>query len=190
MVGEDFRFGHGRAGDVALLRAVAAVGGFDVEPVAIDGAGGAPISSSRIRALVTEGDVAAAALLLGRPHEVEGIVVRGDGRGRGLGYPTANLEVTAGLVVPAVGIYAGRWTRPSGASAVAAISVGRRPTFYEHGELLVEAYLCDVDADLYGERSRLEFVERLRGEQRFATVDELVAQIGRDVEATRALLSR
>jgi riboflavin kinase / FMN adenylyltransferase len=189
VVGEDFRFGHDRAGDVALLRAVAGSGGFDVEPVALDGVGGEPISSSRIRALLAVGDVAGAAELLGRPHELEGTVVRGDGRGRALGYPTANLAVDADLVIPAIGIYAGTWTRPTGASAIAAISVGRRPTFYEDGELLVEAYLCDVDADLYGERSRLEFVERLRGEQKFDSVDDLVAQITRDVDASRALFA-
>ncbi|HEV3327758.1 MAG TPA: bifunctional riboflavin kinase/FAD synthetase [Acidimicrobiales bacterium] len=190
VVGEDFRFGHDRAGDVALLRAVAGSGGFDVEPVALDGAGGEPISSSRIRALLADGDVAGAAALLGRPHELEGTVVRGDGRGRALGYPTANLDVDADLVIPAIGIYAGTWTRPTGASATAAISVGRRPTFYEDGELLVEAYLCDVDADLYGERSRLAFVERLRGEQKFDTVDDLVAQITKDVDQSKALLAR
>jgi riboflavin kinase / FMN adenylyltransferase len=189
VVGEDFRFGHDRAGDVALLRAVAGSGGFDVEPVALDGVGGEPISSSRIRALLAVGDVAGAAELLGRPHELEGTVVRGDGRGRALGYPTANLAIDADLVIPAIGIYAGTWTRPTGASAIAAISVGRRPTFYEDGELLVEAYLCDVDADLYGERSRLEFVERLRGEQKFDSVDDLVAQITRDVDASRALFA-
>jgi riboflavin kinase / FMN adenylyltransferase len=189
VVGEDFRFGHDRAGDVALLRAVAGSGGFDVEPVALDGVGGEPISSSRIRALLAVGDVAGAEELLGRPHELEGTVVRGDGRGRALGYPTANLAVDADLVIPAIGIYAGTWTRPTGASAIAAISVGRRPTFYEDGELLVEAYLCDVDADLYGERSRLEFVERLRGEQKFDSVDDLVAQITRDVDASRALFA-
>jgi riboflavin kinase / FMN adenylyltransferase len=189
VVGEDFRFGHDRAGDVALLRAVAGSGGFDVEPVALDGVGGEPISSSRIRALLAVGDVAGAEELLGRPHELEGTVVRGDGRGRALGYPTANLAIDADLVIPAIGIYAGTWTRPTGASAIAAISVGRRPTFYEDGELLVEAYLCDVDADLYGERSRLEFVERLRGEQKFDSVDDLVAQITRDVDASRALFA-
>lgn len=190
VVGEDFRFGHDRAGDVALLRATAGIGGFDVEPVALDGAGGEPISSSRIRSLLAEGDVAGAAALLGRPHEVVGRVVRGDGRGRELGYPTANLDVDADLAVPAIGIYAGTWTRPSGARATAAISVGRRPTFYEDGEVLVEAFLCDLDADLYGERSRLEFVERLRGEQKFDSVAALVAQIERDVDATRELLRR
>jgi riboflavin kinase / FMN adenylyltransferase len=190
VVGENFRFGHDRAGDVALLGSLAGSGGFDVEPVALDGAGGVPISSSRIRSLLADGDVASAASLLGRPHEVEGTVVRGDGRGRALGYPTANLAVDEGLATPSIGIYAGTWTRPSGERATAAISIGRRPTFYEDGDVLVEAFLCDVDAQLYGEHSRLEFVERLRGEQKFDSVEALVAQIERDVDATRALLLR
>jgi riboflavin kinase / FMN adenylyltransferase len=190
VVGENFRFGHDRAGDVALLRSIAGAGGFDVEPVALDGARGVPISSSRIRSLLADGDVATAASLLGRPHEVEGTVVRGDGRGRALGYPTANLAVDEGLATPAIGIYAGTWTRSSGERATAAISIGRRPTFYEDGDVLVEAFLCDVDAELYGERSRLEFVERLRGEQKFESIEALVAQIERDVDASRALLGR
>jgi riboflavin kinase / FMN adenylyltransferase len=189
VVGEDFRFGHDRAGDVALLRAVASTHGFDVEPVALDGAGGRPISSSRIREELAQGDVASAGALLGRPHEIEGTVVRGDGRGRDLGYPTANLAVAHDLVVPAIGIYAGTWTRPTGETAVAAISVGRRPTFYDDGDVLVEAHLCDVDADLYDERARLGFVARLRGEERFSTVDALVRQIALDVEATRAIVA-
>lgn len=190
VVGENFRFGHDRAGDVALLRAIAGTGGFEVEPVALDAADGEPISSSRIRAMLTDGDVAAAAALLGRPHELEGTVVRGDGRGRSLGFPTANLAIDPSVVIPAAGIYAGTWTRPSGEAAIAAISVGRRPTFYEHAELLVEAHLCDVDADLYGERARLEFVARLRAEQKFDSVDELVAQIARDVDASISILRR
>jgi riboflavin kinase / FMN adenylyltransferase len=190
VVGEDFRFGHGRAGDVALLAAMSGDGGYEVDPVALDAVDGVVVSSSRIRDALDAGDVAAAAAMLGRPHEVEGIVVRGDGRGRGLGFPTANLDVTAGLAVPAVGIYAGTWARPDGSTAAAAISVGRRPTFYDHGDVLVEAYLLDEDVDLYGERGRLGFVSRLRGEERFESVDALVRQIGRDVEATRVLLAR
>ncbi|HEV3213729.1 MAG TPA: bifunctional riboflavin kinase/FAD synthetase [Acidimicrobiales bacterium] len=190
VVGENFRFGHDRAGDVALLGAMAGMGGFEVEPVSLDAAFGEPISSSRIRALLGAGDVGGAAALLGRPHELEGTVVRGDGRGRALGFPTANLEVDQGLVRPAAGIYAGTWTRPTGERHTAAISVGTRPTFYEDAELLVEAYLCDFDADLYGERGRLAFVERLRGEQRFDSVDDLVAQIARDVDASISILRR
>jgi len=190
VVGEDFRFGHDRAGDVALLREVAAGGGFDVEPVALDAADGKPISSSRIREALADGDVAVAATMLGRPHEVEGVVVRGDGRGRTLGYPTANLRVDAGLAIPAIGIYAGTWTRPSGEAVVAAISIGRRPTFYEDGDVLVEAHLCDFDAELYSERGRLSFVARLRGEERFDSASALVRQIALDIKATKAVVAR
>jgi riboflavin kinase/FMN adenylyltransferase len=190
VVGENFRFGQGRTGDVALLRTIAAREGFEVEGVALDASGGLPISSTRIRELLAGGEVHDAGALLGRPHELEGIVEKGDGRGRSLGYPTANLAVTSGLCVPAVGIYAGVWTRPSGERAPAAISVGRRPTFYEHGDVLVEAYLLDVDDSLYGEVSRVAFHERLRGEEKFDSVDDLVVQIGRDVDATRRLVGQ
>jgi riboflavin kinase / FMN adenylyltransferase len=190
VVGENFRFGHEREGDVELLARSAQRGGFVVEPVSLDATDGAPITSSRIRDLVARGDVAAAAVLLGRPHELEGVVARGDGRGRSIGYPTANLDVDGALCRPAVGIYAGTWTRPDGERAVAAISVGRRPTFHDDADVLVEAYLCDFDADLYGERGRLAFVERLRDEERFESVDALVRQIALDVEATRAAVGR
>jgi len=190
VVGEDFRFGHGRTGDVSLLGELAADGRYDVVPVGLVHDAVGAISSTRIRVALAGGDVETAAALLGRPHELEGTVVRGDGRGRGLGYPTANLAVTEGLCVPDVGIYAGTWTRPSGERHAAAISVGRRPTFYEHADVLVEAHLLDADLDLYDEPGRVGFVERLRGEERFETVDALVAQIGRDVEATRSIVGR
>jgi riboflavin kinase/FMN adenylyltransferase len=190
VVGENFRFGHDRQGDVELLASFATRGGFEVEPVALDAVGGAPITSSRIRDAVVRGDVGEAAELLGRPHELEGVVVRGDGRGRSIGFPTANLDVDPALCRPDVGIYAGTWTRPGGERLVAAISVGRRPTFHEHAEVAVEAHLCDFDTDLYGERGRLAFVARLRDEQRFESVDALVAQIALDVEATRAAVGR
>ena len=189
VVGENFRFGRGRRGDVGLLQSLAPTCGFSVEPVALDGADGAPISSSRIRELVARGDVAAAASMLGRPHELEGTVIRGDGRGRDLGFPTANLETRASLAVPSVGIYAGSWTRPDGTRCPAAISIGRRPTFYDDADVLVEAYLLDFDDDLYGEVGRVSFVSRLRGEERFESVDALVRQITLDVAATRAAVS-
>jgi riboflavin kinase/FMN adenylyltransferase len=189
VVGEDFHFGHEREGDVALLSTYAQRGSFDVEPIALDATDGVPITSSRIRSLVVSGDVAGAATLLGRHHELEGVVVRGDGRGRSIGYPTANLAADPALCRPAVGIYAGTWIRPDGERVVAAISIGRRPTFHDDADVLVEAYLCDFDADLYGERGRLAFVERLRDEERFESVDALVHQIALDVEATRAVVA-
>ncbi len=190
VVGENFRFGHARAGDVALLEAAAQDGGFEVVPVTLGADGGVAVTSSRIRRAVQAGDVAEAAALLGRPHELDGTVVRGDGRGRSLGYPTANLALDEGRCLPGIGIYAGTWVRPDGSRHTAAISVGRRPTFHDDADVLVEAFLCDFDGDLYGERGRLEFVARLRGEERFETPEKLVAQIERDVAATRAAVGR
>ena len=148
------------------------------------------MSSTRIRHALAEGDVGLAARLLGRPHEVRGVVT-GDAR-RGatlLGYPTANVEVPAEIQMPAEGIYAGWYTRPDGRRHQAAISFGRRPTFYDDAPPLLEAHLLDFDGDLYGEPARVAFVARLRGEERFDSVDALVAQMGRDVEATRELLT-
>jgi len=127
-------------------------------------------------------------VLLGRAHEVEGVVVKGDGRGRGLGYPTANLAVDDRLAVPGVGIYAGTWRRPSKEVFAAAISIGRRPTFVTDGDVAVEAYLLDADAELYGERGRVSFATRLRDEERFESVDALVRQIAQDVAATRTIV--
>ncbi|MDQ1374983.1 MAG: riboflavin kinase / adenylyltransferase, partial [Actinomycetota bacterium] len=118
-------------------------------------------------------------------------VMRGDGRGGPeLGYPTANVAVPSEIQLPSDGIYAGWYERPDGTVHAAAISLGRRPTFYaEGGDLLLEAYLLDFDGDLYGERAKVRFVTRLRGEQRFDSVDALIAQMGQDVEATRHALS-
>jgi len=194
VVGEDFHFGHGRKGNVALLTEMGGVSGFVVDGVALSSEGGAdgspPVSSTRIRNLVAEGDVGAAAVLLGRPHQVRGPVVTGDRRGGAeLGFPTANLDIPADICLPAPGIYAGWYERPDGSRHRTAISIGRRPTFYgADGELLVEAYLLDFSGDLYGEPARLSFVERLRDELAFDSVDDLVTQMGRDVGRTRAVL--
>jgi len=151
-----------------------------------------PVSSTRIRTLVAEGDVVGAAALLGRPHEVRGPVVHGDGRGGPqLGFPTANLKIADDIALPADGIYAGRFTRADGTVHDAAISVGRRPTFYEPGTapVLVEAYLLNFEGDLYGEPSRVSFIDRLRGDQKFETVDALVAQMHRDAADAERVLS-
>jgi riboflavin kinase / FMN adenylyltransferase len=198
VVGEDFHFGHGRKGNVALLTDLGRVHGFAVDGVSLArNGGGAPgddevVSSTRIRTLVAEGDVAGAGALLGRPHEVRGTVVHGDGRGGAqLGFPTANLEVPAAIAVPGVGIYAGWYRRPDGSEHPAAISVGRRPTFYGGGDAIppvVEAYLLGFDGDLYGERAALSFVERLREERRFDSAEELVGQMRDDVAHARAVL--
>jgi riboflavin kinase/FMN adenylyltransferase len=196
VVGEDFHFGHGRKGNVALLTEMGSVSGFEVDGAALSSAGEAgddsvPVSSTRVRDLVSRGRVEEAAALLGRPHQVRGPVVTGDRRGGAeLGFPTANLAVPGEICLPAPGIYAGWYERPDGGRHASAVSVGRRPTFYgAEGELLVEAHLLDFDGDLYGEPARLSFVHRLRDEQAFDSVDALVAQMGRDVDRTRELLT-
>jgi riboflavin kinase/FMN adenylyltransferase len=192
VVGEDFHFGHGRKGNVELLRRLGAEHGFEVAGVGLTGDGSEAVSSTRIRALIAAGDVAGAAELLGRPHEVRGPVVRGDGRGGPeLGFPTANLAVDDDIALPADGIYAGYFTRADGSVHPSAISVGRRPTFYEPGTapVLVEAYVLHFDGDLYGEPARVSFVEHLRPEQRFDSVEALIAQMKADVEETERVLA-
>src|SRR5438477_4960470 len=170
--GETFRFGRVREGDLALLERL----GFDVRRVPLV----ENVSSSRIRQLVQAGETEAAARLLGRPAEVEGIVVRGDGRGRELGFPTANLDVPEGLLVPPDGVYAG-WS----SDRLAAVSIGSNPHF-DGVERRVEAHLLDFDVDLYGQRLVVELWSRLREQRRFDSLDELVAAIGDDVDRTRA----
>jgi riboflavin kinase / FMN adenylyltransferase len=196
IVGADFHFGHRRHGTVRLLEQMGAELGFQVlglglVPVAGD-PGGMPYSSTRIRQLLAEGRVAEAASLYARPprpHEVRGTVVVGDRRGRELGFPTANLSVPARVCLPADGIYAGTFVGADGVERAAAISLGRRPTFYEAADAsLLEAHLIDFDDDLYGQAAKVRFVEHLRSEIRFEGVDDLVEQMGRDVEAARGIL--
>lgn len=191
VVGDDFHFGHRRRGNVDLLTSMGADLGFDVLGLRLVADGEEAYSSTRIRRALAAGDVAAAATMLGRPHEVRGRVVRGDGRGGPeLGYPTANVEVPPGILLPADGVYAGWYERPSGEVHEAAISLGRRPQFYETADAsLLEAHLPGFDGDLYGEAARVRFVARLRGQERYETVDALIEQMGRDVDATRAALA-
>ena len=191
VVGADFHFGKARGGDVALLQRMGAELGFEVIGLGLEAAAGGTIySSTHIRELLAAGDVSAAAALLGRPHEVRGHVVEGDRRGRELGYPTANVAVPGRGCLPVDGIYAGTFLAADGAERAAAISLGRRPTFYEHADTsLLEAHVLDFDGDLYGQAVRVRFVERLRGEAKFDSVEELVAQIERDVEDTRRALA-
>ncbi len=191
VVGEDFHFGHGRKGNVTLLGELGRSLGFEVEGISLRGDEGVAVSSTRIRQLVADGRVAEAAALLGRPHQVRGEVVHGDGRGGAtLGYPTANVEIPREIALPGDGVYAGWYRRPDGTELPAAISVGRRPTFYDDdGDLLVEAYVLDFQGDLYGERAQVAFVDRLHGQIRFESIDELVEQMGRDVADTRRLLA-
>ncbi|MGI8433936.1 MAG: bifunctional riboflavin kinase/FAD synthetase [Nocardioidaceae bacterium] len=193
VVGDNFRFGHRALGDVGLLRSLCEPRGVAVVGLALDGAGGETWSSSYIRRLIDEGDVRAAAMALGRCFTIEGYVVRGDQRGRELGYPTANVPVSiTATAVPADGVYAGWLRRLDAADAPlwpAAISVGTNPTF-NGVERRVESYVLDRDdLELYGVRVEVTFVERLRGMVRFESVDELVAQMGSDVDLARDLLS-
>jgi riboflavin kinase/FMN adenylyltransferase len=192
VVGEDFRFGHKAAGDVALLANLGEKYDFSVEGMPLLIAGGTTISSTSIRHMLDEGDVEAAAKALGRPHRVEGIVVRGHQRGRALGFPTANLETPPHTAIPADGIYAGWLTsldedgRETGRWP-AAVSIGTNPTFGE-GERTVEAYALDrTDLDLYGVHAAIDFTARLRGTLRFDSVNALVQQMRRDVEQAREL---
>ena len=193
VVGADFHFGHQRRGDVGLLTEMGRSRGFEVEGVQLVGSGseGArPVSSTSIRAALAEGDLASANRMLGRPHEVRGVVQPGDQRGRTLGFPTANVAVPDAVALPADGIYAGWYERPDGTLHPTAISLGRRPTFYVDQEAsLLEAHLLDFEGDLYGEAARVRFVSRLRGEERYESVDALVEQIARDCDAARAALS-
>ena len=189
IVGEDFRFGAKRRGDVALLAAQGRHLGFTVEGVHLDASAGAPISSTRIRAAIAAGDVSHARSLLGRVHEVAGEVVHGDGRGGPeLGFPTANLRVSASMAVPRVGIYAGWYRDEQHQAHPAAISVGRRPTFYESADPLIEAHLLEFEGDLYGHRARVSFFEHLRDEERFDSLEALIEQMGRDVRRTADIL--
>ena len=171
VAGSNFRFGRGRAGDLALLERL----GFDARPVPlVDG-----VSSTRIRDLLRAGEVDWAAKLLGRPAELAGTVVAGDARGGTLGFPTANLRPEPELLVPGFGIYAG-----AADGHLAAISIGTNP-HYGGDERRIEAFLLDFAGDLYGKRLTLELWRRLRDEQAFGSEAELIAQIDRDVEATR-----
>ncbi|MGH2963588.1 MAG: bifunctional riboflavin kinase/FAD synthetase [Solirubrobacterales bacterium] len=178
-VGENFRFGARARGDPEML---AAHEGFETRVVPLVEVDGETVSSTRIRALIAAGDVAAAGRCLGAPFLLEGEVVEGDRRGRTLGFPTANVIPDDSLVVPGHGVYAGFAN-----GTPAAINVGVRPMFETGRGLLVEAYLLDFDDDLYGQGLRVAFVERLRGERRFPSVEDLVAQMHRDVEEAREL---
>ncbi len=178
-VGENFFFGHGATGDTDML---AADGRFATRVVTLVEVDGEIVSSSHIRALVLAGDVDHAARFLGAPFALRGEVVHGDQRGRTLGFPTANLVPDERLVCPGHGVYAAR-----AGGVCAAVSIGVRPTFGSGRAVLVEAYLLDTDADLYGQTLQIDFISRLRGERRFDSVEALVEQMNRDVEQTRAL---
>ena len=186
-VGENFRFGHQGAGNPSLLREVGAERGVHVVgQQMVRSPDGERISSTRIRALIAEGDVVSAAALLGRDHLIEGPVVAGAGRGRGLGVPTANLDLPVDQAVPAAGVYAARLSR-DGEDWPAAVNIGRAPTFADGGgALMVEAHAIGYSGpDFYDEHVRIAFRRRLRAERRFAGPDELLEQIRADIAEAR-----
>jgi riboflavin kinase/FMN adenylyltransferase len=180
-VGTNFRFGHAARGHAEQLQADAR---FQTRVVPLVEVDGEPVSSTRIRRLIATGEVEEAAGLLGAPFRMRGEVVAGDRRGRELGFPTANMVPDPKLACPAHGVYACRI-----GERLAAVNVGVRPTFGVDLHPLVEAFILDFDGDLYGERLTVEFIGRLRGEQRFESVDELVQQMYRDVDRARELLA-
>jgi riboflavin kinase/FMN adenylyltransferase len=182
-VGENFRFGHKAQGDTAMLEAD---GRFETRVAPLVEIDGEVVSSSHIRGLVLGGAVMYADRLLGAPFVVQGEVVHGDKRGRDLGFPTANLVPRSGYVTPGHGVYACR----TGDGHLAAVNVGVRPMFVTGRGELIEAYLLDFDGDLYGTELRLEFLKRLRGEKRFASVDALVEQMHLDVEQARGAAAK
>ena len=206
VVGENFTFGKKAAGNVGTLRKAGERFGFAVESVSLVAeqhqSETVTFSSTYIRACVDAGDVVAAAEALGRPHRVEGVVVRGDGRGRGLGYPTANIAPPMHSAIPADGVYAawftvlGRQSEPAtGTGSVvpgerysAAGSVGTNPTFSGRTRT-VEAFVLDTTADLYGQHVAVDFVARIRGQKKFNAVDDLIAAMGRDTEKARSILA-
>jgi riboflavin kinase/FMN adenylyltransferase len=195
VVGENFRFGHKAVGDVALLHKLGQAFGFTAEGIPLLRDGDTVLSATYVRSCVTAGDMESAAKALGRPHRVDGVVERGDARGRALGFPTANLRTDQWTAIPADGVYAGRvvrldeWGRtiPDGELGIAAISVGTNPTF-EVRQRRVEAYVLDFEGDLYGSTLGVEFQHRLRGMEKFDDIAALVSQMRADVERTRALM--
>ena len=187
VVGEDFRFGKDRSGDVELLRELGPGLGLHVETIQLVADGDGAVSSSRVRHLIEEGEVAAAAALLTTWFKLTNTVVDGDKRGREIGYPTANIRPPLRKVIPATGVYA-CFATVRGTRRDAAVNVGVRPTF-GGGELLVEVHILDYNEDFYGEEITLEFVEYLRPELSFDSVAELVARIDEDVDRSRRILS-
>ncbi len=188
LVGEDFRFGHDRAGNVATLAQIGHKEGFEAEAVGLLGGDEGKISSSDVRLLLREGLVEAAASLLGRGYRLAGEVIHGDERGRTLGFPTANIAPGARACLPALGVYAGWWIW-DGKRLPAAINVGVRPTFKKDDPPLTEVYVLDFDGDLYGAHGEVEFTARLRAEEKFDSVDALIAQMNDDVARARAMLA-
>ena len=186
VVGPDFAMGHRREGDVKALATMGRDLGFSVTVVDVLREDGEAVRSTVIRKVLATGDVTTVSNLLGRHFVFEGKVVKGAGRGGPLGIPTANLESPGGMAMPGDGIYA-TWAHLDDKTYMAATSIGTRPTFDE-GDRTVEAFILDFDGDLYGREVRLEFVKRLRDEEKYDAVEALLEQIDRDVDQTRAVL--
>jgi riboflavin kinase/FMN adenylyltransferase len=189
-VGASFMFGHGREGDLSLLREMGESLGFHAFGIDEVSFGGDRISSSRIRRAISEGKAAEAMEMLGRPYSISGVIARGDRMGKRLGWPTINL-VPENKLLPLDGVYASRVRFPSFPATFDCVTnVGTRPTVYENYQRVVESHILDFKANVYGQRIELGFHKRLREERIFPTVMDLSAQIGRDVEATREYFSR
>ena len=183
IVGKDFRFGHHAEGDVGTLRELGVLHGFDVVVVDdVSDESGDRISSSLVRRLILDGDVAGAARVLGRPHAMQGEVVHGEKKGRELGYPTANLSRNATGMMPADGVYAGWLIAEDGERYPVAISVGTNPTIEGERDRVVEAHCFVPPGDLYGQIVVIEFVDYIRGMLKFDSLDDLIWQMGKDVE--------
>jgi len=197
VVGEDFHFGHRRQGNVALLEEMGRELGFEVlghhlvGPDGADALDEATVSSTAIRRALVEGRLDDANLMLGRPHEMRGPVVGGDRRGRQIGFPTANVAIRPRMLYPADGIYAGRLRRPTGEWLPSAVYVGHRPTFYDNeAATVLEVHCLGWTGDLYDEEVAVTFVERLRGDVRFDSVEELASQLQIDCDDASAALAR
>jgi riboflavin kinase/FMN adenylyltransferase len=196
IVGENFHFGHRATGDLAMLERLGQTFGFTAHGTPLLRDGDTPLSATYVRTCVQAGDVARAAIALGRPHRVDGVVERGDQRGRQLGFPTANMRSDEWTAIPADGVYAGRVVRldefgrtvPGGSLGLSAISVGTNPTF-DVRQRRVEAFILDFDGDLYGHTLGVEFIEHLRGMVKFDSVEALITQMHADVALTRELLA-
>ena len=189
IVGSDFHFGHGRQGNVTLLREMGERHDFTAEPVRLvqraDGVD-EPVSSTAIRRALAGGEIDTATRMLGRPHEIHGTVADGDKRGRTIGFPTANVAVPAEMCLPADGVYAAEYVRPDGTRHACAVNLGRRPTFYENQQYsLLEAHLIGFSGDLYGEKAVVRFLAFLRSEKQFGGIEELKAQLMLDIEHAR-----
>lgn len=186
-VGEEFRFGKNRAGDVALFKKMASTCGYTMHAVKPVNEGGSPVSSTRLRALIPSGDLPAAEKLLGRPFSVRGKVVKGDGRGAVLGFPTANVEYHADILPPD-GVYAVR-AQLNSKTFKAVANLGMRPSFAADApKRLLEVHIFDVHRNLYGQELEIEFIQRIRPERKFASPQDLIEQIQRDVNSARQIL--